>query len=50
VLLLAAIHNVRVPEEPAIRRAIDDYWKKQPDGDEGSDEPETGDGSDKYLM
>ncbi len=50
VLLLAAIHNVRVPEEQAIRRAIDDYWTEQPEGEEGSGEPGAGDGSDKYLM
>ncbi|HEX9427563.1 MAG TPA: hypothetical protein VGA64_07230, partial [Candidatus Polarisedimenticolia bacterium] len=49
VLLLGAIHNVRVPEENAIRRAIDDYWKQQPE-EEGSGEPGAGDGSDKYLM
>lgn len=49
VLMLAAIHNVRVPEENAIRRAIDDYWKQQPE-EEGSGEPGAGDGSDKYLM
>jgi hypothetical protein len=50
VLLLAGIHNVRVPEEATIRRAIDDYWKRQPDGGEGGGEPDAGDGSDKYLM
>jgi len=50
ILLLAAIHNVRVPEEAAIRTAIDEYWKKHPDeGDDGG-EPGPGDGSDKYLM
>ncbi len=48
ILLLAAIHNVRVPEEGEIRRAIDEYWRQQPDEEaEGSD---SGDGSDKYLM
>jgi hypothetical protein len=50
VLLLAAIHNVRLPEEAAIRRAIDEYWKHQPEGGEGSGEPGPADGSDKYLM
>ncbi len=48
LLLLAAVHNIRVPEEASIRSAIDDYWKKHPD--EGEDEPGPGDGSDKYLM
>jgi hypothetical protein len=48
LLLLGAIHNVRVPEENAIRRAIDDYFK-QPDGGEGSGTPPA-DGSDRYLM
>jgi len=48
LLLLGAIHNVRVPEENAIRQAIDDYFK-QPDGGEGSGTPPA-DGSDKYLM
>src|SRR5262245_17607465 len=50
ILLLAAIHNVRVPEESTIRGAIDDYWKKHPDEGEDGDEPGPGDGSDKYLM
>ncbi|OLD64932.1 MAG: hypothetical protein AUI47_03610 [Acidobacteria bacterium 13_1_40CM_2_68_5] len=50
ILLLAAIHNVRVPEEAAIRSAIDDYWKKHPDEGEDGGEPGPGDGSDKYLM
>jgi len=50
ILLLAAIHNVRVPEEAGIRGAIDDYWKKHPDESEDGDEPGPGDGSDKYLM
>jgi hypothetical protein len=49
LLLLGAIHNVRIPEEAAIRRAIDDYWKQRPE-DEGVDGPGGGDGSDKYLM
>jgi len=48
LLLLAAIHNVRVPEENAIRQAIEDYFK-QPDGGEGGGTPPA-DGSDKYLM
>jgi len=50
VLLLGAVHNVRVPEEAAIRRAIDDFWKKHSDEGEDGDEPGPGDGSDKYLM
>jgi hypothetical protein len=50
LLLLGGIHNVRVPEEAAIRRAIDEYWKEQPEGDEGSGERGPGDGSDRYLM
>ena len=50
VLLLAGIHNQRVPEEAEIRRAIDEYWKQQPEGGEESDEPGPGDGSDRYLM
>jgi len=41
---------VRVPEEAAIRSAIDDYWKKHPDEGEDGGEPGPGDGSDKYLM
>jgi hypothetical protein len=49
ILMLAAVHNVRVPEESAIRRAIDDYFK-QPPGGEGSGGPAPADGSDKYLM
>jgi hypothetical protein len=50
VLLLGALHNVRIPEEAAIRRAIDDFWKKHSDEGEDGDEPGPGDGSDKYLM
>ncbi|HEU4400474.1 MAG TPA: hypothetical protein VFT43_00070 [Candidatus Polarisedimenticolia bacterium] len=50
ILLLAGIHNVRVPEEAAIRKAIDDFWKERPEGGEDSGEPGPGDGSDKYLM
>ena len=49
LLLLGAIHNVRLPEEAAIRRAIDDYYQQQPDEEESGD-PGVGDGSDKYLM
>jgi hypothetical protein len=49
LLLLAAIHNTRVPEEAEIRRALDEY-AKQPEGGEGSGGPGAGDGSDKYLM
>ena len=48
VLLLAAIHNIRVPEEAEIRRAIDEYWRQHPD--EGMEEAGPGDGSDRYLM
>jgi HEAT repeat protein len=49
VLLLASIHNLHVPEEASIRRAIDEYWKEQP---EGSDSGDAGpdDGSGKYVM
>jgi hypothetical protein len=50
ILLLAAIHNMRVPEEAAIRRAIDDFWKKHPEEGEDGEDPGPGDGSDKYLM
>ncbi len=50
VLLLAAVHNLRVPDEAAIRAAIEEYWKKHPDESEESDDTEPGDGSDKYLM
>jgi HEAT repeat protein len=49
VLLLAAIHNVHVPEEATIRRAIDDYWKDQPEGSDGGDAGPD-DGSGKYVM
>jgi hypothetical protein len=49
LLLLAAVHNLRVPEEAAIRRAIDES-NKQPPGGEGSDGPGSADGTDKYLM
>ena len=45
VLLLAAIHNVRLPEEESIRAAIEDYWRKQGPENEGEDE-----GSDRYVM
>jgi hypothetical protein len=49
LLLLGAVHNVRIPEETAIRRAIDEYWKDQPEESDGGD---TGpdDGSGKYVM
>jgi HEAT repeat protein len=50
ILLLAAIHNTRVPEEAAIRQAIDDFWKKHPEEGEDGEDPGPGDGSDKYLM
>jgi hypothetical protein len=49
VLLLAGVHNVRVPEEAAIRRAIDDYWKERPEESEGG-ESGPDDGSGKYVM
>lgn len=48
ILLLAAIHNVRIPEEAEIRRAIDEYWRQHPD--KGMEESGPGDGSDRYLM
>jgi hypothetical protein len=49
LLLLGAVHNVRIPEEADIRRAIDEYWKDQPEESDGGD---TGpdDGSGKYVM
>lgn len=50
VLLLAGIHNLHVPEEGAIRRAIDEYFKEQPEGGEGGGEPGPDDGSGKYVM
>jgi hypothetical protein len=50
ILLLAAIHNTRVSEEPGIRRAIDEFWKKHPEEGEDGEDPGPGDGSDKYLM
>jgi hypothetical protein len=50
VLLLAGIHNLHVPEENSIRRAIDDYWKSQAEGGEGGGEPGPDDGSGKYVM
>jgi hypothetical protein len=38
-----------VPEEASIRRAIDEYWKEQPEGgDSGDAGPD--DGSGKYVM
>jgi len=49
VLLLGGIHNLHVPEEAAIRRAIDEYWKDQPEGSDGG-EPGPDDGSGKYVM
>jgi HEAT repeat protein len=49
LLLLAGIHNVRVPEEAAIRRAIDEYWKQLPEGGDTGD-PGPDDGSGKYVM
>ncbi|HUD71027.1 MAG TPA: hypothetical protein VMQ62_03615 [Dongiaceae bacterium] len=50
VLLLAGIHNLHVPEENSIRRAIDDYWKEHPEGSEGGGEPGPDDGHGKYVM
>jgi hypothetical protein len=49
LLLLGAVHNVRIPEEAEIRRAIDEFWKDQPEESDGGD---TGpdDGSGKYVM
>jgi hypothetical protein len=49
VLLLAAIHNVRVPEEASIRRAIEESWKEQPEGNDSGDAGPD-DGSGKYVM
>lgn len=49
VLLLAGIHNLHVPEENSIRRAIDDYWKDHPE-EGGGGEPGPDDGSGKYVM
>jgi hypothetical protein len=48
LLLLAGIHNVRVPEEAEIRRAIDEYWRQH--SEEGAGDSGPGDGSDRYLM
>ena len=45
VLLLASIHNVRVPEEESIRAAIEDYWRRQGGEGEGEDE-----GPGRYVM
>ncbi|MCZ6697200.1 MAG: hypothetical protein O7A63_11750, partial [Acidobacteria bacterium] len=50
ILLLGAIHNVRVPEETAIRSAIDEFWKQHPEEDGGSGEPGSDDGSDQFVM
>jgi hypothetical protein len=49
VLLIGGIHNLHVPEEAAIRRAIDEYWKEQPE-DSGGGESGPDDGSGKYVM
>ena len=43
ILLIGALHNLRIPEEESILRAIDDYWK-------GTDEIEGGGPSGSYLM
>ncbi len=45
VLLLASLHNVRIPEEESIRAAIEDYWRRQGGDGEGED-----DGSGRYVM
>ena len=45
VLLLGAIHNVRIPEEDQIRAAIEDFWRKQGGDGDGEDE-----GSGRYVM
>lgn len=50
LLLLSGIHNVRLPEDAAIKRAIDDYWKQRPEEGGGGGEPGADDGSDRYLM
>jgi hypothetical protein len=50
LLLLGGIHNVRLPEDAAIRRAIDDYWKQRPEEGGDGGEPGADDGSDRYLM
>jgi HEAT repeat protein len=50
LLLLGGIHNVRLPEDAAIRRAIDDYWKQRPEEGGDGGEPDADDGSDRYLM
>jgi DNA-binding transcriptional ArsR family regulator len=50
MLLLGAIHNLRLPEEAEIRSALDAYWKESPEGEEGSGESGSGDDSGKYLM
>jgi hypothetical protein len=50
VLLIGGIHNVHVPEEAEIRRAIDEYWKDQPEGSGGGGESGPDDGSGKYVM
>jgi len=50
VLLIGGIHNVHVPEEAEIRRAIDEYWKDQPEGSGGGGESDPDDGSGKYVM
>ena len=49
ILLLAGIHNIHVPEDAAIKRAIDEYWKEQPEGGDSGD-PGPDDGSGKYVM
>jgi len=47
LLLLGAIHNVPIPEEPQIRGAIEDYWRRHPAGEEAGGDDE---GSGSYLM
>lgn len=44
VMLLAGVHNVRVPEEDSIRAAIEDFWRRQ--GGEGDED----EGSGRYVM
>jgi hypothetical protein len=38
LLLVGAIHNVAIPEEEKILKAIDDYWKESPEEAEGPGE------------
>jgi len=45
LLLVGALNNVPIPEEESILRAIDDYWKSTPEGQEEHGGPEG-----RYLM